>query len=311
MSSGDQVPSNEGVIARLLAEVNQSHGTSFQLDRRLAGGWQSGAYLLTSQLGPAVLKWSPDPPWAAQIGRAARSVSRIRSRGYPTPAWLAVGVGSAGYGYQIQELVPGGTRKQLTVGVAASLIEVLELQAGLDPDPDRSWSIYLTDWYATQWAVTVAAVAAVGPGGRSLVEATNTLLARFDAPSFPSQDLVHGDFRLANLLFDGERVSGVVDIEALGSGSRAFDYATLLDHHEADEDAVKLLVAAGVQAAGPAALAYCLVHVLLDLVMFMSRRILTIDPAHPDQRAHTLAARAALVDRMLLPPRGHSRSASQ
>jgi len=43
----------------------------------------------------------------------------------------------------------------------------------------------------------------------------------------------------------------------------------------------------------------------------MSRRILTIDPAHPDQRAHTLAARAALVDRMLLPPRGHSRSASQ
>jgi hypothetical protein len=70
------------------------------------------------------------------------------------------------------------------------------------------------------------------------------------------------------------------------------------------------LVAAGVQAAGPAALAHSLVHVLLDLVMFMSRRILTIDSAHPDKRAHTLAARAALVDRML-PPRGHSRSASQ
>lgn len=304
------MPGNEGVIARLLAEVNQAHGTSYQLDRPLAGGWQSGAYLLTSQSGPAVLKWSPDPSWAEQIGRAARSVARIRSRGYPTPAWLAVRVGSAGYGYQIQELVPGGTRDQLTTSMAASLIEVLELQAGLDPDPDRSWSVHLADWYATRWAVTMAAVEGTGPGGRSLVEATNTLLARFDAPSFPTQDLVHGDFRLGNVLFDGEKVSGVVDIEALGSGSRAFDYATLLDHPEASEDAVRLLVAAGVRAAGPAALAYCPVHVLLDLVMFMSRRTLTIDSANPDQRAHTLAARAALVDRMLS-PHGHSRSASQ
>lgn len=310
MSSGDLVRGNEGVIARLLVEVNQAHGTSFQLDRRLAGGWQSGAYLLTSQSGPAVLKWSPDPSWAEQIRRAARSVSRIRSRGYPTPAWLAVGVSSAGYGYEIQQLVPGGTRNRLTVGVAASLIEVLELQAGLDPDPDRSWSAYLTDWYATQWADTVSAVEAIGPGGRALVEASNALLARFDGPSFPTHDLVHGDFRLGNVLFDGEKVSGVVDIEALGNGSRTLDYATLLDHHEADEDAVQLLVTAGVRAAGPAALAHSLVHVLLDLVMFMSLRILTIDPAHPDQRAHTLAARAALVDRML-PPRGHSRSTSR
>lgn len=86
--------------------------------------------------------------------RAARSVSLIRSRGYPTPAWLAVGVSRAGYGYEIQELVPGSTRTQLTVGVAASLIEVLELQAGLDPDPDRSWSVYLADWYTAQWAAT-------------------------------------------------------------------------------------------------------------------------------------------------------------
>lgn len=150
----------------------------------------------------------------------------------------------------------------------------------------------------------------MGPGGRSLVEASNTLLARFDAPSFPTQDLVHGDFRLGNVLFEREEVSGIVDIEALGSGSRALDYATLLDHPEADEDAVQLLIAAGVGAADSAALAHSVVHVLLDLVMFMSRRTPAIDSTHRDQRAHELAARAALIDRML-PPRSRSRSACQ
>ena len=310
MSSGYRVGSNEDVVARLVVELNQAHGMNFQLDGRLAGGFQSGAYRLTSQSGPAVLKWSPDPSWAEQVKRATRSVSLIRSRGYPTPAWLAVGVSRAGYGYEIQELVPGSTRTQLTVGVASSLIEVLELQAGLDPDPDRSWSVYLADWYTAQWAATTAAVAAMGPGGRSLVEASNTLLARFDAPSFPTQDLVHGDFRLGNVLFDREEVSGIVDIEALGSGSRALDYATLLDHPDADDDAVQLLVTAGVRAADSAALAHSLVHVLLDLVMFMSRPTAAIDSTHRDQRAHELAARAALVDRML-PPCSRSRSVGQ
>ncbi len=148
-----------------------------------------------------------------------------------------------------------------------------------------------------------------GSGGRSLVGASNALLARFDAPSFSTEDLVHGDFRLGNVLFDGERVSGVVGIEALGSGSRALDYATLLDHPEADEDAVQLLVAAGVQAAGPVALAHSLVHVLLDLVMFMSGRILTIDSAPPTNGPKR--SPPVLHSSTAAPASRHSRSASQ
>jgi hypothetical protein len=60
-------------------------------------------------------------------------------------------------------------------------------------------------------------------------------------------------------------VTGVIDIEALGSGTRAFDYATLLDYDLADATAVELLVAAGTEVAGPAVLAHCFVHVVLDL----------------------------------------------
>jgi Phosphotransferase enzyme family len=92
----------------------------------------------------AVLKWSPNRGWAPQIERAARAVAKIRSAGYPTPAWLAVGVTTNGLGYHIQELVPGRSRNQVTAHGAELLIDVLERHAGLDPDPQRCWSQFVT-----------------------------------------------------------------------------------------------------------------------------------------------------------------------
>ncbi|MFI8437383.1 hypothetical protein ACIGJO_27315 [Streptomyces sp. NPDC079020] len=89
-------------------EANRAHATDFQLDHRFADGFPSGAWLLTDGSGQqAVLKWSPDRGWASQIERAARSVAKVHSAGYPTPAWLAAGMTSNGFGYQIQELAPG------------------------------------------------------------------------------------------------------------------------------------------------------------------------------------------------------------
>jgi hypothetical protein len=52
----------------------------------------------------------------------------------------------------------------------------------------------------------------------------------------------------------------VADIEALGSGTRVFDYATLLHQQQADDDAVRLLVDAsgrcGWLATPPSPIAY-------------------------------------------------------
>lgn len=79
--------------ASVLREVNEIYRTDYSVVRPLVGGVQSGAWLLASgQGGWAVLKWSRDRSWGGQIQRAARSVERVRDRGYPTPAWLAVGV---------------------------------------------------------------------------------------------------------------------------------------------------------------------------------------------------------------------------
>lgn len=140
------------VTSQVLEEINLAHGMAFVLSRSLEGGFQSGAWLLRGHAETAaVLKWSPDPAWAGQIQRASRSVELARSRGYPTPRWLAVGVTASGYGYQVQEYVTGEPVGLLGVEVGRAAVEVLERQAGLDPDPGRSWSAFVTDWVTTEW----------------------------------------------------------------------------------------------------------------------------------------------------------------
>lgn len=150
-----------------------------------------------------------------------------------------------------------------------------------------------------EWSSTISEISATGLAGVELAGHAARPVSLYELPVFPDADLVHGDFRLGNILFDEETVSGVVDIEALGSGTRAFDYATLLDHDLADDTAVELLVAAGSEVAGPAVLAHCLVHVVLDLALFMHRSPLSAVTRQADRRTAALSTRFQFVSRLL------------
>lgn len=292
-------PEAPGTVA-VLIEVNTALCGTYELVRPLQGGFQSGAWLIQDHAGrQAVLKWTPNPTWAEQIQRASRAVADVRRRGYPTPAWLAVGVTASGFGYQVQEYAPGRPREYLTEETAHRAVDLLELQRDLDPDPGRSWSDYVNTKFRDEWTSTISEVSATGVAGVELAGHAARLLSLYELPVFPKADLVHGDFRLGNILFDEDSVSGVIDIEALGSGTRAFDYATLLDHDRANETAVELLVAAGSEVAGPAVLAYCLVHVVLDLALFMHRSRLPAVTHQADRRIAALSTRVQLVSRLL------------
>ena len=286
--------------AAVLEEVNASLRGTYQLVRPLQGGFQSGAWLIRDEArGQAVLQWTPNRTWAEQIQRASRAVAVVRRCGYPTPAWLAVGVTGCGFGYQVQEYAPGRPREHLTEETARRAVDLLELHRNLDPDPGRSWSEYVTTKFQDQWTSTISEVSATGLAGAELAEQAALMLSRYELPVLPKADLVHGDFRLGNILFDDETVGGVIDIEALGSGTRAFDYATLLDHDLADDTAVELLVAAGREVAGPAVLARCLVHVVLDLALFMHRSRLPAVTRQADRRTAALSTRVQFVTRLL------------
>ena len=300
MESAARGGSEVADIVAVLVEANTALSGTYALARPLQGGFQSGAWLIENETGRrAVLKWTPNRLWAEQVQRASRAVAVVRDRGYPTPAWLAVGTTGSGSGYQVQEYAPGLPREHLTEDTARRAVDVLELQKDLDPDPERSWSEYVTNKFSDEWATTIADISATGVAGAELAHHVTQLLARYEPPVFPQADLVHGDFRLGNILFDGNTVSGVIDIEALGSGTRVFDYATLLDDDRVDDSAVELLVDAGSDVAGPAVLAYCLVHVVVDLARFMHRSQLPAVIQQADRRTETLSTRVRLASRLL------------
>ncbi|WP_286344162.1 aminoglycoside phosphotransferase family protein [Frondihabitans sucicola] len=280
----------------VVRELNARREIPWALGERLDGGSQSGAWDLTSADGSqGVLKVATTTDWSRQVIRAVPVVAAVRRAGYPTPAWLASGTTVSGTGYQVQQRVPGASIDSIDLNRAHALIDVLEQQQGLDPDPDRCWSDFLiAERTAGKHSLRVAAQA-TGHDGRRLLGLCERLTRDADRIDWPRTDLVHGDFRPANVLFDRGLISGVIDIEAIGSGPRAFDYATLLSHLSIESDALALLVAAGCASSRPAVLRACVGHVFLDLVRFMSRNP-EIGARERAERARALGDRAEIID---------------
>ncbi|MFJ4923678.1 phosphotransferase [Streptomyces sp. NPDC088725] len=267
----------ETTTARLvLAGVNRAHGGRFRLLNRLNGGFQSGTWLVRDSADGAslaVLKWSARSSGSGRLPRAAAAVERAAAGGYRTPAWLAAGVTGDGFPYNVQEFVPGSPARRLTAGIAGKLVPLLESQRGLDADPEHCWSRYVRERLDGTTVGVRRGMAGPGARGHRFSAAIDALLAVSGDVELPAHDLVHGDFRLANILFPTKHTPTAVDIEALGSGTRAYDYATLLTEDDVDPAGWDLIRDAGEQVAGPAVLAHCFALAALELVDFVRLRV--------------------------------------
>jgi aminoglycoside phosphotransferase (APT) family kinase protein len=265
----------DATTARLvLAEANATLGNGFRLERPLKGGFQAGAWLIRDpDDGPAVLKWSPDPALGPRNERAAEAAHRATAAGYPTPAWLAVGVTESGLPYHIQEFAQGRPATRLTADVAGQLVVVLERQRGLDVDPGRSWSRYTREQLSGGWDPLLQAVGDSGPAGRRFVAVSEALIRTAGEIGLPTDDLVHGDFRLGNVLFLSGQITAVIDVEALGSGTRAYDYGTLMTVDDIEPAGWDLIRAAGERVAGPGVLAQCFALASMELAHFVLRHV--------------------------------------
>jgi aminoglycoside phosphotransferase (APT) family kinase protein len=260
---------------QLLREINHAHGLRLTLRERCPGG-VIGAWLLTDPAGRrAILKRNDG--MAHRIEFMPRLVDRIRSAGYPTPAWLASGVTAYGAAYHIVEFVPGEpmSNSTMTGRIAAQLVEVVEAQVGLDPDPGQNWSRYARTCAFEEGENDPRPVLRrIGNAGVGLLEHFDTLLAPYAAEELPGGDLVHGDFNTCNVLtFNGD-VSAVIDVEACGSGTRAVDYAWLLREAHvrgAEPDAIATIRRAGEAVAGPGVLAICVAATAFDITRFTYR----------------------------------------
>ena len=235
----------------------------YTLLRRFPSGLQGGAWHLVDAGGrEAVLKCGSPP----DVGQLAVAIGRVRAAGYPAPAWLAHGVSALGRPYYVQEFVAGESATPLTAATVPLLTRVLQRQAGLDPMREVGWEARISTM-------------AFGPELRSIVSglgvAGSQLVARFDAlltdVTLPSGDMVHGDFNTCNVLLSDGSVSGVIDVDGLGRGTRVFDYACLLREAYVEgygDELTRMLHSAALAIAGPEVLRVCVAATAFDCVRF-------------------------------------------
>jgi hypothetical protein len=241
---------NEGTrLAALPAEVVDDVarvvGTEVTLLGRLPGGANAGA--MRVQLGGrahAVLKAEPlaHPDHLDETLRAERIVEHMRERGYPTPAWLGVGV-TATHVWHLTDFVDAAPAAQLTPSLVEQLVEIIELQAGQASEPYDHWS------YA--WRVvtgqepdgvgaldetpgmsflrrSIAALPDYSSAVSTLVEGLRLACADVPLPA-SAPDMVHTDLATpSNVLVRDGAVVAVVDIGNAGSGTRAEDLTALV-----------------------------------------------------------------------------------
>ncbi|HLQ57805.1 MAG TPA: hypothetical protein VK162_26475 [Streptosporangiaceae bacterium] len=213
-------------IGVMLSAVNTDVRDRWQLERRLAGGWNEGAYLLIRPDGSrAVLKWRASEP--ERLLGAHYLVEAARARGWPAPAWLAAGQAPAGGAWVVQEFIDGRPPPRLDDTVAEQMTGILDLQASLFPGAAGGWGQWASGVVFEDWDGLRDRVRSGVPGGRRIVAAVDAIAQACSPEPLSSHDLVHGNFNLGNTIATPGRL-WVVDVEALGAGPRAYDLAEAL-----------------------------------------------------------------------------------
>jgi hypothetical protein len=219
--------------------------------------WRQIQQLVARALGEQVGDAQPlTPPrhsrmtWAARARRTGAIVVKVRegddgradekaqwcaahlpalgARGYPVPAILWHGMISDEWQVTVQSRLPGRPLVTLDGPVLGEALRLVELQAGAGiADERRDFTGYVAnvlfdDWDEV-WAAAPRACAAAGP----LCARLRRWLEPVWGLRLPPADYAHNDLNPSNILADGARITGVVDWDEFGLGSRALDLIAL------------------------------------------------------------------------------------
>jgi hypothetical protein len=245
---------------RMLGFINRTHKLDYTLSHRLDGGWSNGAYLLQNKNSDAssdkcdnegkdraaVLKWNVNKDWAQQVLQAGPLIARACAAGYPTPPWLAFGVSPSGYPYQVQAFAAGSPADEVSIELVDALLPIFDMQRNFKPDKTTH------NWTARDFKIVFDSPEMHRRLLNSADEAMNQLYSTLMAWVTPykgadltTDDLVHGDLNLTNILVDrygasdgGEPHQGqaalpgirvtFIDSEGLGYGSVMHDVTTVM-----------------------------------------------------------------------------------
>ena len=244
--------------------------------------WREVHPLVTRQLGERVYGARPLTPaklsgltWAARAQETGAIVIKVResdegradekarwcaahlpalgARGYPVPAILWHGMISADGQVTVQNRLPGRPLVTLDGPLLDAALRLVELQAGAGiPAGNFDFAGYVAnvlfdDWDEV-WASAPRACAAAGP----LCARLRRWLQPVWGLRLPPADYAHNDLNLSNILTDATSITGVVDWDEFGLGSRALDLIALAldcerggDHAVADRVLAQAALVAG------------------------------------------------------------------
>jgi Phosphotransferase enzyme family len=228
----------------------------------------------------------------------AAHLPALGARGYPVPAILWHGMLSEQWQVTVQSRLPGRPLGTLDGPLLEEALRLVELQAGAGiTDESRDFTGYLAnvlfdDWDEV-WADAPRACAAAGP----LCARVRRWLEPVWGLALPPADYAHNDLNPSNILSDGARITGVVDWDEFGLGSRALDLIALAVDCERDggQAAADRLLARAAQVAGGDGLRCLVGYRAIALLAHTSRERAAYDDSLSDAEC---AAVSAILDRL-------------
>ena len=183
-------------------------------------------WLAQGEPGLVIVKASANPFAATRAAWTPRALAALAGRGYPVPRTLWHGLLDERWSLVVLERLPGEPLRTLDDSTLEALLALVDLQRDLVVDPGG--------WDSAGWIERVLFERWEGwwEAAEAAAPETCRRLHAFVEPArgyrLPGGDLVHGDLNLANVLAEGDTITGVVDCDAVGYGSRGADLAGLL-----------------------------------------------------------------------------------
>ena len=172
--------------------------------------------------GPIVVKARRGDDAAEKTQWCVQHLPALGARGYPVPTILWHGMISAEWHVTVQNRLPGRPLTALDGPMLEAALRLVELQADAGfRDGERDFTDYVAnvlfeDW-DEDWADAPRASAAAGP----LCARVRRWLQPAWGLRLPPADYANNDLNLSNILADGATITGVVDWDEFGLGSRA------------------------------------------------------------------------------------------
>jgi aminoglycoside phosphotransferase (APT) family kinase protein len=148
----------------------------------------------------------------------------LRARGYPVPTIVWHGMLDDDWHLTVQHRLPGQPLTALTEPLLTELLRLVELQAHAGvPAEDRNFAAYVARVLFDDWDQVWTDAASAGPAATALCDQLRAWLQPVWGLELPPADFTCNDMNLSNILSDGHRITGVVDWDEFGLGSRASD----------------------------------------------------------------------------------------